>query len=208
MICDLAYRCVPRGEIIHTTYDTVEQIVGYMPETVCDKTMLRRDPEDAPYQLAKELNMPAVEETFLEYDLRCWCIYVYLGMYFIVCKKDGFTMAGYSLEEMYQKDEYLTAGMTTMLNEDNFKAIGYRLTRPLQCRYRTVVYSLTYDIVRNKVITNDGDLDIDLDVNTLSEQDPKCRGYKDMVRENAYALVYINGSPTLLYKDGNRLIRK
>ena len=206
MITSLCYRCVPHGEIIHTRINMLTCAVDYLPSTVYDRNYLYRDKDDWYNALNDRDDIASTMEAFLESDPNIWCVHVSNGCTYAIYGKGGALAIANTPEDLVDNGNAYRM-MLPPFNHSNFKSIGYRLTKPMQMRYKSLVYNLTYDIVRNKVITNDGDLDLDFDVKSLSTPDRNCRGYRELVEKGAYAVVYINDEFVLLQKEGNKLVK-
>jgi hypothetical protein len=91
----------------------------------------------------------------------------------------------------------------------NFTFIGYRRTKLKQYRSCPGIYRLTYDKTNGTIVTTDGILIPEFDIDSLSGIDYSYAGYKDMLQNGAYAVVYQGQHPVFLDRTfDNKLVMR
>lgn len=196
------YRCIPNGEVIHTYVDSDTHMADLMPISFLDT----RDLELAEYAPAqyvdRDVNWMAMCEAILLSN-KDYALVIESGTigYFVLC------WDGYWKFMETPMDEREKGRQSVIPQPGNFTYIGYRRTKLIQFRSCQGIYRLTYDRTNNTIVTNDGILTPMFNVSELSNIDYHYAGYKDMLNNGAYAVVYLNGQPKFLRKtDDDKLV--
>lgn len=196
------YRCIPNGEVIHTYIDSETHMADLMPISLLDT----RDLELAEYAPAqyvdRDINWMAMCEAILLSN-KDYALVLESGTigYFVLC------WDGYWKFMETPMDEREKGRQSVIPQPGNFTYIGYRRTKLIQFRSCPGIYRLTYDRTNNTIVTNDGILTPMFNVSELSNIDYHYAGYKEMLNNGAYAVVYLNGQPKFLRKtDDDKLV--
>lgn len=195
------YRLIPNGEVIHSEFDTDTIAVDGMPKEFLDVSKLYIPEYNISAYIGVETMFDAMCEAVLlsrddfAFVLEC----CNLGYY--VLEWSGFWRFLESPLDMKDK------GHDSIIpHSDCFKPVGYRVTKNIQLRSCGGIYRLTASRDGKSIITNDGILIPDFDINSLDKLDFNYKGYKDAAIKGYYGVVYINGNPVNVIKDNNRLL--
>lgn len=209
MLVNCCYRLIVQGEVIHSIYDSSTCEIFGMPKEFFDAE--RMELGDISASLYKET--PKMNDTSLTgYAAMCEAMLLSDERYAIVVE---FCNQGYYIVEWDGTLRFKIAptdmqDISRLVNKPDrglYKAIGYRRTVARQLRASQGVYRLTYCESKNVIYTNDGILIPDFDVNSLSPIDYHYKGYKDMVVNKDYAIVYIDGEPVPCYCTSNDILK-
>lgn len=193
MLIKCCYRLIPEGEVIHSVYDSEkEEIIGMPLDWFNVKSMSLPVYSPRAYINAKG-----------NYDEMCESILLSNKEFALVIENNAI---GYYILDWGGLKRFLDAPTDTRDSssgcviplQDNYVAIGYRVTKLRQLRACSGVYRLTMNKHTNLIHTNDGVLIPDFDVSELSPLDYHYAGYKDAVNGNHYAVVYLNSQPTFV----------
>lgn len=194
------YRVIPNGEVIHTFIDDVTKVVDLMPESFMNTQDLELAEYNSYAYNGREDDWAAMCEAILLSN-KDYAFVVESGTIgYFVLQWDGFWR--FLETPMDEKDK---GRWSIKPFPGNFTYIGYRPTRLLQYRSCSGIFRLTYDKVDNTVLTNDGILVPAFDVSSLSPIDYNYAGYKEAVSKKHYAVVYRDGHPIFLRRNGNSL---
>lgn len=202
MLIKCCYRLIPEGEIIHTEYDSEkEEIVGLPLDWFNVKSMLLPVYSPRAYVNARG-----------NFDEMCESILLSNKEFALVVENNAI---GYYVVDWNGLKRFLdsptdmrdsSSGCIIPLQE-NYKAVGFRVTQLRQLRACSGVYRLTMNKHTNLIHTNCGVLVPEFDVSEISPLDYHYAGYKDAVFGNHFAVVYLNGQPTFVDLSGeDRLI--
>lgn len=196
------YRCIPNGEVIHTTIDSETKIAGLMPASFLNTRDLELPEYAAGVYNGNDTNWMAMCEATLLSN-KDYALVVESGTIgYYALQWDGYWRFLESPMDIKDKGRF-----SITPQPGNFAYLGYRRTKLKQYRSCSGIYRLTYDKVDNTFITDDGILTPDFDIGILSGIDYHYAGYKDMISEDAYAVVYIDSKPKLLGKTiDNKLV--
>lgn len=201
MKVNCCYRCISTGEVIHTLFDTDTRLMDIMPASFFDTTTIPiADYNPASYVGRKDDWAAECEACLLHNNERAMCIEVGAVGYYILQWNGLLRLVKSPMDD---KDEGFFIGSPY---PGKFKYIGYRPTRMLQYRSSSGIYRLTYDTEEGTVVTSEGILMPEFDVSGLSEIDYNYTGYKEMLANGYFAVVYRNNTPVFLARDGNRLV--
>lgn len=198
----VCYRFVPHGEPIHSYLDLRTRTIEGFPEYVFDPFNLVL-PEEYVYKEYNDYKYPI--ENFAEAALlmdgnNCIAIdtnnYGYRvmdfnGTWFWVNRPDG------------EKEGFIyTEPPCTIL----FKFIGYRPSKVRQYRGFSSIFRLQYCPEENLVYTDEGLFELGMPYESIGAPSPTYAGYKDIVANSHFAVVYVDGNPVFLRRDGDRII--
>lgn len=196
------YRLRPNGEVIHSVYDPGNQSVAGLPEKWFDVKLLLL-PE---YSLNSYINCKA------RFNEACETILLSNKDFALVIEDNNI---GYYILQFDGTKRFLMSATdgkesTTdcyIPNHELFKSVGYRRTRQIQVRSSSGVYRLVMEKSTGLFYTADGVLQPTFDVNRLGPLDYHYAGYKQMIANGAYAVIYFDGIPTFLEKTvDNKLV--
>lgn len=198
------YRLIPNGEVIHADYDSDSYKVNGMPDSWFQIGLLEL-PE---YSRNSYLNCDA------RFDEMCETILLSNPNYALVVENNnvGYYVLQFDGVKKFVRSvtDYKESSSDCYIpNRDNYKAAGYRRTKQRQIRASDGIYRLTLDILSRKFVTDDGVLTPEFDINSLGQIDFHYAGYKDMIANGSYAVVYVNGQPVFLDKTvDNKLVMR
>ena len=194
------YRLTYYGEVIHDEMDSDTHEIPSMPKHFFDTTQL-----DLPVY-----NAVSYFGADVLFDQACEAILLSNKDFAIVIECNNLGYYAYQwdgtrvfLESPMDMDPRFADSLIP--TTAGFKSIGYRVTKPIQVRSLDGIFRLTVSADGKYAYTNDGVLDVEFDVNTLSPISYKYEGYKDAVQSGAYGVVYVDEKPVLVYRDGNKL---
>ena len=193
------YRLIHKGEVIHTEYDSETRTVIGMPDDVYD-FYYSKLPDMTPHFYIKNYeDLYTMCEIMLLADSSAFCVIETNGYTYNV-----FTFDGHVYSKKVMTEEPTSDYMHMQPTIGGYKAVGFRRTKLNQLRSCDGVYFLTAK--DGYAYTNDGILKIDVE---LGEVNKKYLGYKDMINNGSYAVVYSpDGSPIFLERQGDRLIER
>ena len=209
MLVNCCYRLIVQGEVIHSTYDSNTCEIFGMPKEFFDAERMQLG--DISGSLYKE--PPKMDDSSLTgYAAMCEAMLLSDEKYAIVVE---FCNQGYYIVEWDGTLRFKVAptdmqDISRLVNKPDrglYRAIGYRNTKARQLRASQGIYRLTYCEKDNTIHTNDGIIIPDFDVSTLSPIDHNYKGYKDMVANTNYAVVYIEGEPVFCYLTSNNILK-
>ena len=199
------YRLIPNGEVIHSIYDTSSREILGMPKDWFQIELLGL-PE---YSRNSYINCEA------RFDEMCETVLLSNPNYALVVENNnvGYYVLQFDGVKKFVRsvtDSHESSSDCYIPNRDNYKAIGYRRTKQIQLRSSDGIYRLTMDISSKQVHTNDGVLTPEFDIDSLGSLDFHYAGYKDMIANGSYAVVYIDGKPAFLDRtvDNKLVMRK
>lgn len=185
MLVNCCYRLVRYGEVIHSYFDTIAQVVIDMPTEfiptkylyvpVCNEVLYPRD--DSNFDAMCEAVLLSNDEYAFVYEMnnRGYYALEWNGcLRFLEAPTD---MRDRSHESYLPHPEY-------------YKCIGFRTTRVRQYRSNPGIYRLVSNKDGTKIYTNDGVLTPQFNVNELSPVSFNYKGYKDCVAQGHYGVVY------------------
>ncbi len=194
------YRVIPNGEAIHTFIDDETKMAELMPTAFLDTKELELAEYNASAYNGRDDNWAAMCEAILLSNKDYAFVIESGGIGYFVLQWDGFWRF---LET--PMDEQEKGRWSIRPYPGNFTYIGFRPTKVIQLRSCSGIYRLAYDKTNNTIITNDGIFTPSFDVSSLSPISYNYAGYKDMVTKGHYAVVYRDGLPVFLRRNGNRL---
>ena len=198
------YRLIPNGEVIHTKIDSETHKAELMPSAYLDTTQLDIAEYCETSYVGNETDWAAMCEAILLSNKDFTLVFESGTIGYFVVQWDGYFRF---LET--PMDEREKGAFSIAPQSGNFTFIGYRPTKLRQFRSCSGIYRLTYDKTNGTIVTNDGVLTPTFDVNSLSQIDYHYAGYKEMLANGAYAVVYLNGSPVFLDKtDDDKLVMR
>lgn len=193
MLIKCCYRLIPEGEVIHSEYDSErEEIIGLPCDWFNVKSMLLPIYSPRAYVNAKG-----------NYDEMCESIMLSNKEFALVVENNAI---GYYIVDWSGMKRFLDSPTDTRDSssgciiplQENYMAIGFRVTKLKQLRACSGVYRLVMNKHTNLIHTNCGILTPEFNVSELSPLDYHYAGYKDAVMNNHFAVVYLNGKPTFV----------
>lgn len=196
------YRLIPKGEVVHTKYDTDTHTVAGLPDDWFDVSNL----------CLPEYSRRNYENCKYEFDKMCETVLLSSDAYALVIENNNI---GYYVLQFDGIKRFVRSSISDEDSEsacvipgsENYCSIGFRRTKQLQVRTSSGVYRLVLNKRTGLVHTNDGVLKPEFDLSRLSPLSKKYEGYKEMVAAGCYAVVYIDNKPVMLNKTfDNKLI--
>ena len=209
MLVNCCYRLIVNGEVIHSTYDSSTCEIFGMPKEFFDAERMQLG--DISASLYKEL--PKMnDESLTGYAAMCEAMLLSDDKYAVVVE---FCNQGYYIVEwdgtlrfkVAPTDEQDISRLVNKPDRGLYKAIGYRSTKARQIRASHGIYRLTYCEKDGFIYTNDGILIPDFDVSKLSKISYNYKGYKDMIQNTKYAVVYIDDEPRFCYRTLDNVLK-
>lgn len=193
MQVDCCYRLIPNGEVIHGKYDTIEQTIAGMPSEWFTPYLLEL-PE---YSLRNYDNCKS------EFDKMCETVLLSNDAFALVVEDNNI---GYYILQFDGTKRFVSSSIDKRESTSDcyipghelYKSVGFRRTRPIQLRSLSGIYRLVMNKRTGLFYTDDGVLEPNFDVSKLCQVDYHYAGYKDMIANNHYAVVYIDNAPVFL----------
>ena len=192
----VCYRLVPHGEPIHTTIDidpAVNFPIGF-PEDIFDRRELFFTEKWVEAEYIRRPYNPKmyVEAVLLMKPRNCICI-----------DTNNFGVRSYEFNGNscwceYPGSEERSMYRISPANTDRYEAIGYRPSKVMQYRGFKSVYRLQYDRETNEVVTNAGRFQLGISPDVLSSPSKDYAGYKTMIDNKKFAVVYLDDEPLYL----------
>lgn len=202
MKVECCYRLLPNAEIIHSKYDSDNRSIDGLDTDWFDVRSIILPEYSSENYKDKQGNYDEMCESILMDDIQNAIVIEDNGIGFYIVRFGGIFMFLDSPTD--NRESYVDC---ISPNKSLYKAIGFRVTKPIQFRTFDGIYRLIVNKQNGLCYTNDGILTPEFDIDSLSKVDFHYSGYKEAVFNGYYAVVYLNGQPVFLRKtDDDRLI--
>lgn len=195
------YRLIPKGEIIHSTYDTETcSIIGIPRLWFPDYELKLGGYDPSRYHDDSE-----------DFGNACEVILTSNDNYAIVVESNKFGFYAYGFDGSRSfltgpYDNYYDILEWHMPDCSKFEFIGYRRTQYRQYQYMPGLFRMTYYMYDGLIYTNDGALQPQFDILSLNTPRTDYAGYKTVMTDGHYGVVYQNNNPRFVQKIDNKLI--